>query len=137
MPRVSTAIRMFILRIDTPSLSMQAQLRGEINGTMRGGGLSERLHHPRHGWMGAVLHLKPVLRPATAIRPVTALADKPLQPQTTCSLEEIRPDLAALEGVDEDALRPARQQALQVGLAHRQRQLAKIIATFDQDVEGA
>ena len=33
----------------------------------------ERLHHPRHRRVLPVLHLHPVLRPATAIRPVATL----------------------------------------------------------------
>jgi hypothetical protein len=45
-------------------------------------------------------------------------------------------NLALLERCDEDAVRPARQEALQVGLAHRQQQPAQVIALKSEDVEG-
>ena len=51
--------------------------------------------------------------------------------------EEIRPDLAALERIDEEALGPAREQALKAGFAKVQWQLAQVVVALDQDVEGA
>ena len=50
--------------------------------------------------------------------------------------EQVRPDLALLERRQVDAVDAARQQPRQVGLAHRQRQLAQILAVADQHVEG-
>jgi hypothetical protein len=45
------------------------------------------------------------------------------------------PDLALFKRSDEHAVRPASQQPRQVGLAHRERQLAEIIAVHRQHVE--
>ena len=42
------------------------------------------------------------------IRAITALAHKPFEPHLARGAKEIRPDLAALERVDENALGPAR-----------------------------
>src|SRR4051794_21077662 len=83
------------------------------------------------------LTFHPVLTPAATIGPSPALADKPLKPQPACGIEEIRADLALLERVDEDTLGPPREQALQVGLAHRQGHVAQALTSFDDDVEGA
>ena len=48
----------------------------------------------------------------------------------------VRADLALFEVGQEDAVNPPRQQPGQVGLEHRQRQPAQILAVADQDVEG-
>ena len=45
--------------------------------------------------------------------------------------------LALFERIDEQALRPARQQTFEVDLAEVQRQLAQIVVALDEDVEGA
>jgi hypothetical protein len=66
-----------------------------------------------------------------------ALGDQPFQFHPARRCEEIRTDLATLEQIDQDALRPALQQPFEIGLAHRRRQLAQIIATFKEDVAGA
>ena len=58
-----------------------------------------------------------------------------LQPQVAGSAEEVRPDLTALERVDEDALLSARQEAFEVGLAQMQGQLAQIVIAFDEGVD--
>jgi hypothetical protein len=50
--------------------------------------------------------------------------------------EQVRADLALLEVGEVDPIDAASQQLRQVGLAHRQRQFAEILAVADQDVEG-
>jgi hypothetical protein len=50
--------------------------------------------------------------------------------------EQVRTDLALLEVAQEDAVDPPRQQPRQIGLPHRQRQLAEILAITHQHVEG-
>jgi len=47
-------------------------------------------------------------------RRIAMFRDEALQPHVACSTEEVRPDLAPLERIDEQALRPARQQAFEV-----------------------
>jgi hypothetical protein len=47
-----------------------------------------------------------------------------------------RSGLALFKGSQEDASRPARQQPGQVGLAHRERQLAQVVAVQRKTVEG-
>jgi hypothetical protein len=56
--------------------------------------------------------------------------------RTRRSCETGRPNFALLEIAQKDALGPARQEALQVGLAHRQRQVAQVVAIHREDVEG-
>jgi hypothetical protein len=85
----------------------------------------------------AVLYLDPVLRAASLIRPVTALRHQALKAHVAGGAEQVRADLAALERVDEDALGPAREQALKAGFAKVQWQLAQVVVALDQDVEGA
>jgi hypothetical protein len=51
-----------------------------------------------------------------------ALGDQPFQSHPAGRCEEIRTDLAALERIEEDALRPALQQPFEIG---RRQQLAR------------
>ena len=44
---------------------------------------------------------------------------------------------ASLEIRSSSQIRAARQQPFKIGLGHRQRQLAQIVATFGGDIEGA
>ena len=62
---------------------------------------------------------------------------QPLQPHQAGVAEQVRPDLALFEVGQEDAVNPPRQQPGQVGLEHRQRQPAQILAVADQDVDFA
>jgi len=88
---------------------------------------SKRFHHPAHRRMLSVLHLYPVLRPTGMIRAITALAHEPFEPHLARGAKEIRPDLATLERIDEDALGPAREQTLEAGLAEMERQLPEVV----------
>ena len=87
--------------------------------------------------MLSVLHLYPVLRPTAMIRAITALAHQPFEPHLARGAKEIRPALAALERIDDDALGPAREQTLKADLPKVQRQLAQVVVAFHEDVEGA
>jgi hypothetical protein len=84
-----------------------------------------------------VLDLHPVSRPAALVWPVAVLGAQTLQPHIACGTEKIGTDLALLEGIHEDALRPTRQEAFEAVLAELQGQPAEIIITVDEDVEGA
>ena len=88
-------------------------MRAQIN-------LSERIHHPAHRRMLPVLHLEPMLRPAALIWPVATLRHESLQPHAAGGARQVRPDLALLERRDKDAVRPARQQAGEIGLSPHQ-----------------
>ena len=77
---------------------------------------------PGHRRAGRVLDLDPVRRPAGAIWPVPTLRDQPFKPHVAGGAEQVRADLALLEGCDENPIGAARQQPREVGLAHRQRQ---------------
>ena len=61
------------------------------------------------------------------IRAITALAHEPFEPHLAGGAKEIRPDLAALERIDDDALGPAREQTLKAGLAAMERQLPEVV----------
>ncbi len=50
------------------------------------------------------------------------LGDQPLKPEPTGEPEQVGADIAGLERRDEDAVRPAREQPLQIGLAQVQRE---------------
>jgi len=67
--------------------------------------------------------LTQLLRPAALIGPVAALRHQSLQSHVAGGAKQIRSDLALLERRNEDTVRPARQQAGDVGLAQGQRQL--------------
>ena len=62
------------------------------------------------------------------------LRDQP--PHQAGVAEQVRADLALLEVAQEYAVDAARQEPGQARLAHRQRQLAEIVAVADQHVEG-
>ena len=68
-----------------------------------------------------VLDFNPVFRPAAAIGSIGALGDQTLEAELAGLAEQVRANLALLEVADEDAVRPARQQPLQVGLPQRER----------------
>ena len=85
--------------------------------------------------MRPVLHLDPMFRPASLIRPIPPLRHQTLQSHPAGGAKQVRPDLALLERCHEDAVWPSRQQAVEVGLAHRQRQGAQIVTIERQDVE--
>src|SRR5581483_6156927 len=93
------------------------------------------VQHPLHGRMRAVLH--PVPGPPGLIRLITMFRHEPLKPHPTRYPEWVGADLATLELANEDALRPAREQALEVHLAHAKRQLPEIVAILDEHVECA
>jgi hypothetical protein len=80
------------------------------------GNLFERLHHPLHRRMRAVLHLDPVLRPAGAIRPIAAFGDQPLQPHHAGVAKQLGTDLTLLKAAEEYPVRLARQQLGETGL---------------------
>jgi hypothetical protein len=67
---------------------------------------------------------------------VAALRHHALQPHLAGCPEQVRSDLALLEWGDEDAVRPARQQTREVGLADRERYAAQVFAIECEDVEG-
>ena len=94
------------------------------------------LYCPAHRRVRPVLDLDPVFRASRAVGPIGSLGDDPLEPELAGLAEEVGTDLAAFEIGNEDALRPARQQPREVGLAHRERQLAQVVAVESQAVEG-
>jgi hypothetical protein len=63
------------------------------------------------------------------------LGDQTLETHAASGVEQVWPDLSLLEGSDEDAIRPAAQQLLQVGLAQMQGQAGEVIAVIRQAVE--
>ena len=48
--------------------------------------------------------------------------------------EQVRPDLAAFKVSYENALRPAREQPREIGLAHGERQLAKVLTEVEEEL---
>ena len=60
------------------------------------------------------------------------LGDHPFQSHQAGVAKQVRADLALLEWRQVDAVDAPRQQPGKVGLAHRQRQLAQILAVADQ-----
>jgi len=68
--------------------------------------------------MLAVLDLDPVLRSTGTIGPITPLRNQTLKPELARLAKQGRPDFSLLEIAHEDAIRPARQQAGEIGLAH-------------------
>ena len=67
------------------------------------------------------------------VRPVPALRHRALKPELTRPAKQIRPDLALLQRRNEDAVRPPRQEPRKVGLAHRQREAAQIVAVQNSE----
>jgi hypothetical protein len=49
--------------------------------------------------------------------------------------KQIRPQVTALEGIDEHTFRTARQQALQVRLPHRHREHAEVVAAIGENIK--
>src|ERR1700726_873780 len=74
--------------------------------------------------------------PAAGVGTLLVLGDRSLQAHPARRGEQLRSDLALLEGCHEDSIRPPREQLRQVGLAQLERQLAEIVAAQGQDVEG-
>jgi len=64
----------------------------------------------------AVLHLDPVAASAGAEGALAVLGDQTLDTHAAGGVEQVWSDLSLLEGSDEDAIRPAAEQLLQVGL---------------------
>ena len=60
-----------------------------------------------------------------------------LQAKLASLPKQIRPDLSLLKGTEEDPLRPAGEEPGKIGLAHRKRKPAQIIAVHGEHVEGA
>ena len=85
--------------------------------------------------MAPVLDFDPAVRPASAIDAFPVFRHQPLQPHQASVAEQVRSDLALFERRNVDAVNPPRQQPSEVGLAHRQRRLAQILAVVDQHVE--
>ena len=77
-----------------------------------------------------VLDLDPILRPAAVLWPVAALRHQSLKPHAAGGAKQVRADLPLFERRHEDAVRPAHQQAGEVGLAQGQRQIPQIVAFF-------
>jgi hypothetical protein len=96
----------------------------------------EPIPHPAERRMRLVLDLDPAVEAAAAVQAVAMFADQPFQAHETRMAKQLRADVALLEWRQMDAVDATREQPGQVGLAHRQRQLAKILAVADQDVEG-
>jgi hypothetical protein len=92
---------------------------------------------PAHRRVLAVLHLDPVRRPAAPVRSIRPLGHQPLKAHVASCTKEIGTDRAALEWVDKDAIRPAAQQPLKIGLAFREGQGAQIFPVHGQNVKGA
>ena len=67
--------------------------------------------------MLAIFDLDPIFRAAGAVGSVGSLGDDALKPELAGLAEKVGADLAAFEVGREDALRPARQQPCEVGLA--------------------
>ena len=86
--------------------------------------------------MRPVLHLDPVLRPASLIGTVAALRYQTLKTHVAGGAKQVGNDLALFRGRDKDAVRSTRQQAGEVGLAHRQRQASQVVTVERQDIEG-
>ena len=86
--------------------------------------------------MLSVLVLDPVLRSAWSVRPALCCLDQAFEAHQAGMAKQVRADLALFEWRKVDAVNPPRKILCQVGLAHRQRQLADVLAVADQDVEG-
>lgn len=85
--------------------------------------VTQNIHHAIHCWMLRVFNVNPVLLTTAA--------------HLAGGAKQVRPDLTVLERINENAPQPSCQQPFKVCLAHRQRQLAQIVAVECQDIEGA
>jgi hypothetical protein len=77
-----------------------------------------------------VLDLQPVIAPAGAVGALAVLGDDTLETHAAGGVEKVWPDLSLFEASDEDAIRPAAQQLLQVGLPQMQRQAGEVVAVI-------
>jgi hypothetical protein len=75
--------------------------------------------HPIESLMLPVLHLDPVLRPASLIRPIAMSRDKALESELASLAKQIRPNLSLLKGAEENPLKPASEQPGKIGFPHR------------------
>ena len=89
------------------------------------------------GGMLPVLDLVPMIAPADAVGALTVLGDDALEAHVAGGVEQNGSDLSLLEGSDEDAVRPAAQQLLQVGLPQMQRQSGEVVAVTRAKLTGA
>ena len=64
------------------------------------------------------------------------LGDQAFEPRQAGVPEQVRTDFALLEWCQVNAVDPPRQKPRQIGLAHRQRQLAQRRATVPQNRDG-
>jgi hypothetical protein len=76
-----------------------------------------------------------MIAPADAVGALTVLGDDALEAHVAGGVEQNGSDLSLLEGSDEDTVRPAAQQLLQVGLPQMQRQSGEVVAVIRQAVE--
>jgi hypothetical protein len=72
---------------------------------------------------------------AGTIGAIATLRHQPLKAKLAGLAKQVGADLALLERRHEDAIRSARQEPRQVGLAHRQRQRAQVVAVRGKQVE--
>ena len=76
-----------------------------------------RLPHPLKCMVVPVLHLDPMRRPPSPIRPVRPFRHQSVKAHVAGSAEEVGPYRASLERVHEDAVRPAAQKPIEARLA--------------------
>jgi hypothetical protein len=65
------------------------------------------------------------------------LRNQALESKPASLAETVWSDLTLLKGAQEDSLQPAGEQPRKIGLAHRQRKSAQIVAAYCEHVEGA
>jgi hypothetical protein len=96
---------------------------------------SELIGDAAERWVLPVLDLQPVIARACAAGALAVLRDQTLKTHAAGGAERDGSDLSLLEWSDEDAIRPAAQQLLQVGLAQMQGQAGEVVAVIRQTVE--
>jgi hypothetical protein len=74
-----------------------------------------------------VFDLDPVLLTTAAVWSIAMLRNQAFKSELACFAKKVRPDLSLLELAEECPIRPPSQQAGQIGLAHRERQVAEIV----------
>jgi hypothetical protein len=121
---------------DAPKADRRAANHGALASRKPPVRAPERLQLPIYGRMLPVLDFDPVGRAAGAIGPVRTLGDQILEPELARLAEKVRSYLATLELRYEDTIRSTREQAGEIGLAHRERQLTNILPAKCEDVEG-
>src|ERR1019366_3448070 len=107
-----------------------------VNYAAKNLGSYRRQFGSRHRRRVRVLDLDPMRRPASAVGAVAMLRHQAFQSELAGLAEQVRPDLPLLEWRHENSVGAACQQAREIGLAHRQRQLAQILAVNHQAIEG-